>query len=587
MSREVLRLERFLAGPSCWATVPAVLVRFDPGALDARTLQRADRVLAAEYPDTEEHADVSRQPSVASRLCALAELFLEAIDAGWGPCRVERGRGDSTRLVWPCPWEVLAEVLTKGLDRLVRQCGADGHGDSVEALLGDLLALWEESPEQALLVRAARRRRVPIAWPAAGGAGLVLGQGARRQLYFASDLADPAGARELSHDKLATAALLEAAGLPTTRPRPVADAAAAVAEAERVGYPVVLKPNRAWAQVGVFTDLRDAHAVEGAYRRCVEMAGLQATPVLVERHHPGQYVRATLVGERLGAVLTTTAPLAEADGVRTAEQLARDRYGFTGHGPLHERTAAMLEAVLAPQGLGLGDVPAVGRVVRVGHQSHGDRLDITARVHPSLRRLLRLVAALLPLPMTGVDLLMDDPVGPFDSGRDVVLEVNSAPAFALHADPDRGSPRDLSGMIVGHLFPRGWRSACVPVVAAPSGGGQALDSLADEARRRGRRPAGYTNGALWSGSPSNRIAQGPESAQLLPLDHRAELLFLEVDQALAQERGLPVPRVDHVVPVRDASPENRRLLSRLRRRRPLEPDLLNGLQGLTPWKATI
>jgi acyl-CoA synthetase (NDP forming) len=81
-------------------------------------------------------------------------------------------------------------------------------------------------------------------------------------------LASSPGGREMDDDELI--ALLGAYGVPLLRTRTVTDPEAAVAAAEEVGYPVVLKSTAPWLRHrsdlgGVRLDLADADAVRTAY----------------------------------------------------------------------------------------------------------------------------------------------------------------------------------------------------------------------------------------------------------------------------------------------------------------------------------
>ena len=92
----------------------------------------------------------------------------------------------------------------------------------------------------------------------------------RRARSCARVLADAPAGRELTDDELI--ALLAAYGVPLLGTRTVTDADAAVAAAEEVGYPVVLKSTAPWLRHrsdlgGVRLDLADADAVRAAFAR--------------------------------------------------------------------------------------------------------------------------------------------------------------------------------------------------------------------------------------------------------------------------------------------------------------------------------
>ncbi|RBY97879.1 GNAT family N-acetyltransferase [Blastococcus sp. TF02-8] len=92
-------------------------------------------------------------------------------------------------------------------------------------------------------------------------------EAAAQQVVRGALVEDPAG-RELHDDELM--ALLSAYGVPLLGTRTVTDAESAVAAAEQIGYPVVLKSTAPWLRHrsdlgGVRLDLRDAQAVRSAF----------------------------------------------------------------------------------------------------------------------------------------------------------------------------------------------------------------------------------------------------------------------------------------------------------------------------------
>ncbi|HVP39331.1 MAG TPA: GNAT family N-acetyltransferase [Candidatus Saccharimonadales bacterium] len=166
---------------------------------------------------------------------------------------------------------------------------------------------------------------------------------------FASLL--PAEGEMLS--EAASKAVLEAYGIPVTRPTPAADADAAVRAAQAVGYPVVLKldsPDITHKSDvgGVALDLADAAAVRSAFGRIVDGAraarpGARVAGVTVQRMVRSRDGIELILGSRLdpvfGAVL-----LVGMGGI--AAEVVRDR--VLGLPPLNERLArGMLESLRA------------------------------------------------------------------------------------------------------------------------------------------------------------------------------------------------------------------------------------------------
>lgn len=562
MGAPMIRGECFLVGPNLWSPGPALLASFDQGTWSDKKMVRATDHLLTLLPEIAEQSVFRRHRTLPAATAALADLLSRAIGASWGKSLILPSADGSVRLTIASPRRQLARGLASGINQILQALpGCDFS--LIEDVLTKVLALWETPAEAALLAQAARERKIPVTWPDADQDWLVLGQGIRRQIYHRGYLSSEVGLRDLADDKLASSRLLERAGLPTTRPNVVMTAEQAVARATALGMPVVLKPNRGWGQVGVWTNLCSPEAIRMAFRRAAEQSGSLGGPLLLERHRQGRYLRATLVAGELRAALTYKAPVMTGDGIRTAEALAREFYRLQIHEKLNVRGRGILEAVLSQQGLTPSNIPERGRSFIVGHDNQGRSVDATGAIHPSLKRLLNRVGRLFAVPLLGVDMIVRDPSAAFDYEHDAIIEVNPAPAFSMHERPSEGRSRNLAGATLNHLFPAGADAARVPVVAGPSGCGAELEQLAQALRRQGVRPAGYTRNIAWSGTPRGERGRGPLGFSLLPLDAQAEVLLFEVDEVLAGVIGLPVDRVDFLLANSNERKPLNRMLARL------------------------
>ena len=566
MAAPMIRGECYLVGPNLWSPGAALLASFDPGTWSAKQMTLATDHLISLVPEIAEQSLFRRHRSLPAATAALADLLSRAVGASWGKSLILPKANGKVRLTIASPRPQLARGLASGINQILQSLpGCDFS--SIEDVLRKVLALWETPAEAALLAQAARERKIPVTWPDADQDWLVLGQGIHRQIYHRGYLSSEVGLRDLADDKLASSRLLEKAGLPTTRPNVVLTAEQAVARATALGMPVVLKPNRGWGQVGVWTNLRSPGAIRMAFRRASEQSGPLGGPLLIERHRQGRYLRATLIAGEFRAALTYEAPVMTGDGIRTAEALAREFYRLPLLQRMNVRGRGILEAVLSQQDLIPSSIPECRRSFIVGHDNQGRSIDATGSIHPSLKRLLNRVGRLFAVPLLGVDMIVRDPSAAFDCEHDAIIEVNPAPAFAMHERPSEGIPRNLAGAILNHVVPAGPEAARVPVVAGSSGCGPELEQIAQELRRQGVHSAGYTRNVGWSGTPRGERGRGPLGFSLLPLDAQAEVLFFEVDEVLAGVIGLPVDRVDFLLGNSDARQPLNRMLARLYRPR--------------------
>lgn len=292
------------------------------------------------------------------------------------------------------------------------------------------------------LLAAAHARGLP--WRRVSFHGFIyqLGQGAQARLLN-STLTDqtPGIGVQMARSKPLSLDLLRQLGLPVPRHALAQDAEAAVALADRLGYPVVVKPAQLDQGKGVAAGLRDADAVRRAYAAAVAASSEFGAPagVLVEQFIAGQDYRLLVAGGRLLFAIHRQPGGVSGDGRRTIIDLltelnADPRRGDDERSPLR-RVALDAEAreLLAEQGLSPEAVPAAGRWVplrRIANVVQGGLpVGVLEQVHPSNQRLAVRAAAALGLDLAGIDLIIPDIARPWHEAGGAICEINAQPSI--------------------------------------------------------------------------------------------------------------------------------------------------------------
>src|SRR5690606_34314178 len=152
-------------------------------------------------------------------------------------------------------------------------------------------------PTTASLVAAAERRGIPVR--PVGDGSLRLGYGANQRLLRASITGTTSHLAVLAAgDKQRTRTTLAAAGIPVPRGVVTRSADEAVAEAEKLGGPVVTKPLDGNHGRGVSIGLVGEEAVRAGFA----VAAAHSPRVIVERRLEGRDYRVLVVGGRVVAV---------------------------------------------------------------------------------------------------------------------------------------------------------------------------------------------------------------------------------------------------------------------------------------------
>lgn len=325
-------------------------------------------------------------------------------------------------------------------------------------------------PSTMSLVKAAEERGIP--WLRLNDRSLIqFGHGKYQQRIQATITSQTSHiAVELASDKEETNRILGDLGLPVPRQRLVRSESEAVRAAERLGYPIVVKPLNANHGRGVTTELRDAEAVKAAFAKARE----HSRSVLVETFLEGFDHRMLVVGGELVAVAKRVPGHVVGDAEHTVAELVelvnRDPRRGIGHEKVLTRIELDDEAerMLARKGLTEASVPKAGEAVYLrgtGNLSTGGTsIDLTDLVHPDNREMAKRVARAIGLDVVGIDFITPDITRSFREVGGGICEVNAAPGFRMHVAPTEGKPRDVGKAVVEMLFPPN-APAAIPIAA--------------------------------------------------------------------------------------------------------------------------
>jgi cyanophycin synthetase len=332
-------------------------------------------------------------------------------------------------------------------------------------------------PSTMALVRAAEERRIP--WIRLNERSLIqLGHGRFQQRVQATVTSRTSHiAVELASDKEETNRILANLGLPVPRQRLVQREDDAVAAAERIGYPVVVKPFNANHGRGITIHITTPEEV----RRAFQVAREHSRSLIVESFIAGEDHRMVVIDGELVAVARRVPGHVVGDGVHTIEQLVEEVNRDPRRGIGHEKVLTRLvfdhqaETMLARKGYTRASVPASGERVflrSTGNLSTGGTAtDVTDLVHPDNAEMAVRAVKAVGLDVAGVDFLTTDISQSYKEIGGAICEINAAPGFRMHMAPSEGRPRDVAGPVMDMLFPRGTPSR-IPIAAVTGTNGK-------------------------------------------------------------------------------------------------------------------
>jgi cyanophycin synthetase len=416
--------------------------------------------------------------------------------------------------------------------------------------LEDLISLAQRrqlGPSTASLVRAAEARDIP--WLRLNDYSLVqFGHGRYQKRIQATVTSETRHiAVAIASDKEETNQILGDLGLPVPRQQLVRDARRAVQAAERLGYPVVVKPLDANHGRGVSINLNDGESVAIAFEKARE----HSRTVIVETFIKGFDHRMLVIDGKLIAVAQRVPGHVVGDGEHTIEQLVELVNTDPRRGIGHEKVLTRIE--LDHQALRLLELagktsqtvlpPGEAFYLRsTGNLSTGGTaVDLTDVVHFDNREMAVRAASAIGLDVAGIDFITPDISRSYREVGGAICEVNAAPGFRMHVAPTEGTPRDVAGPVMEMLFPPGTPSR-IPIVSITGTNGKTTSSrMVAHILKMSGRTVGLctTDGVYIDGErtvPGDMT--GPVSAQMVLRDPSVDAAVLETARGGLLRAGL-------------------------------------------------
>ena len=325
-------------------------------------------------------------------------------------------------------------------------------------------------PSTASLVRAVEERDIP--WIRLNERSLVqLGHGKLQRRIQATVTSETRHiAVEIASDKRLTNQILSDLGLPVPRQVRVRGPNDAIAAAERLGYPVVVKPLDGNHGKGVSIHLKDAEQVRTAFEEAYEYSSV----VIVETFQEGYDHRILVVNGKVLAVAQRVPGHVVGDGRHTIAELVDLVNADPRRGIGHEKVLTRLELdhqaerLLEAAGRSPQTVLPAGEVFYLRSTGNlstgGTSVDKTDVIHYDNRIMAQRAVKAVGLDVGGVDFISPDITRSYKELGGAIVEVNAAPGFRMHTAPTEGKPRDVASPVIDMLFPTGTPSR-IPIAA--------------------------------------------------------------------------------------------------------------------------
>lgn len=225
---------------------------------------------------------------------------------------------------------------------------------------------------------------------------------------------------------------------------------------QRVGFPIVIKPNNLARGMGVFVNVNSDERLKECLTLISSIVGNVHEKILLEQQFIGDDYRVFVVDGRVIAVSKRARANVEGDGVHTIEELIDEKNQKRLLNPsmrdyLIPKDLTQLNR-LNREGKALDFVPDEGEIVVLRDESNiangGESIDYTDTAHPDFKKIAIQAVQVIPgLHYAGIDIIAKDITEQPDTSNYVLTEVEFSPG-PVSMFPWIGEPIDMAGPVI-------------------------------------------------------------------------------------------------------------------------------------------
>lgn len=263
---------------------------------------------------------------------------------------------------------------------------------------------------------------------------------------------------DICHDKKKTIERFKVAGVSTAQSEAfhVNDHEEIRAYAEKIGYPVVIKPTEGTMGQAVFTNITSSEEVDDIIKHYKEKVLYKR--VLVEKHHLGKEYRMHTIGDTMLSAVNRIPANVTGDGVSTISELIDAKNKERLKNPYLKKKPIKrdyeMKRRLKELNLTEDSVLPEGEQVFIKNLTNlsagGEGLDETHLISDEVKAMaVKALKSVDGMAQGGVDVIID----PDDPTKCIVLEINATAEMPFHMYPVEGTPVNLAAAVVDFYFP--------------------------------------------------------------------------------------------------------------------------------------
>ncbi|ASW44083.1 cyanophycin synthetase [Clostridium isatidis] len=266
---------------------------------------------------------------------------------------------------------------------------------------------------------------------------------------------------DISCDKLLTKELLKIQNIPVAKGSKVNNIIDLLQAAEKIGYPVVLKPQFGNKGKGVILNIKNEKELLNAYSNLIK----KYKDIIIEKYHKGKDYRVCMINYEVVAVSLRIPPYVVGNGKNTIKELIDILNSNPERGNDHENNLTKIKIdsevinYIQEQGKSLNEVLEKNKKIFLRKNANlstgGEAIDCTDIICEENKKICIRAAKALKLDICGIDICTEDISKPIiDKGyiNGIIMEINAAPGLRMHLNPSKGKARDIGKHIVNMLY---------------------------------------------------------------------------------------------------------------------------------------
>ena len=334
-------------------------------------------------------------------------------------------------------------------------------------LIEKILVKEMMGPSTKAIYNSAKRSNMPVM--EIGEGVYQIGYGKKGRVFSATIGANTSAiAVDICCDKYLTKKVLSMNSIPVANGCKVRNTIELLKSAQKIGYPVVLKPQFGSKGAGVCVNIKTEVELVKAFSSLIE----KTKDIILEEYVEGRDYRVCIIDYKVVAVAHRVPPQVVGDGINSIKDLILELNKDTRRGNGHERPLTKikldeeLDNNLKKHKLDINSILKKDEKLCLRENANlstgGFAEDCTNLISEENIKICERAAKALGLDICGLDISTNN-IAKSLNDYGIIIEANAAPGIRMHEIPVNGEQRNVSDAILSTMYPTGISN--IPIIS--------------------------------------------------------------------------------------------------------------------------